>query len=127
VTDEGEEVRYFTADEANDLLPKVAPIVQQLQDAQEKMEERQDDVMESVPTNGGGAAHQEFLEASRTATGALEELEGLGIVVRDPSSGLIDFPSRRDEGVVFLCWRLGEESVAWWHPPETGFAGRQPL
>jgi len=127
MSDEGAEVRYFTVDEANALLPKVAPVVQQLHDDQEKMEERQDEVMGSVPTNGGGAAHQEFLEASARSTAALEELEGLGIVVRDASSGLIDFPSKRDEGVVFLCWRLGEDSVAWWHPPETGFAGRQPL
>jgi hypothetical protein len=126
VSEDGE-VRYYTVDEANELLPKIEPLVRLLRDAQEKMDERQNEVMESVPTNGGGAAHREFLEASNAATAALEELEGLSIVVRDPSSGLIDFPAERDGTEVYLCWRLGEDSVAWWHPPETGFAGRQPL
>jgi hypothetical protein len=82
---------------------------------------------ESIPTNGGGAVHREFLDASTQAAAALQRLEELGIVVRDPSSGLVDFPGIRDGREVFLCWRLGEEAVAWFHPPETGFAGRQPL
>ena len=51
----------------------------------------------------------------------------MGIVVRDPSSGLIDFPSKREGKVVFLCWRVGEERIAYWHDPESGFAGRKPL
>src|ERR1044072_9041157 len=95
MSDEGE-LRRFTAEEANALLPTVEPLVRLLQTSQEKMDAHQEEVIESVPTNGGGAAHQEFLDASAAATGALEELEGLGIVVRDPSSGLIDFPAERD-------------------------------
>jgi hypothetical protein len=122
-----QEPRYFTAAEANALLPSVGPLVEQLRSAQERMDERHDEVMDSVPTNGGGVVHREFLDASTEATKALAALEELGIVVRDPSSGLIDFPSIRDGVEVFLCWRLGEEAVEWWHPPETGFAGRQPL
>jgi hypothetical protein len=91
------------------------------------MEERYEAVMTSVPTNGGGATHREFLDASSRAATALKELTDLGIVVRDPSSGLIDFPAERDGEEIYLCWRLGEETIAWWHPPDTGFAGRQPL
>jgi hypothetical protein len=124
---EEEQVTHFTADEANALLPKVAPLVEELRDAHAIMEERQDDVTESIPTNGGGAVHREFLDASTRAAAALGTLEELGLVVRDPSSGLVDFPAIRDGREVFLCWRLGEEAVAWFHPPETGFAGRQPL
>jgi hypothetical protein len=124
---EEEQVTHFTAEEANALLPKVAPLVEELRDAHAIMEERQDDVTESIPTNGGGAVHRAFLDASRRAAAALQTLEELGLVVRDPSSGLVDFPGIRDGREVFLCWRLGEEAVAWFHPPETGFAGRQPL
>ena len=127
MTDEEKPVRYFSAEEANALLPTVGPLVEQLRDAQAIMEERQDEVTESIPTNGGGAVHREFLDASTRASKALNELVELGIVVRDPSSGLVDFPAMRDGSEVFLCWRLGEQSVAWFHPPETGFAGRQPL
>jgi hypothetical protein len=124
---EEEQVTHFTAEEANALLPKVAPLVEELRDAHAIMEDRQDDVTESIPTNGGGAVHREFLDASTRAAAALQSLEELGLVVRDPSSGLVDFPGIRDGSEVFLCWRLGEEAVAWFHPPETGFAGRQPL
>jgi len=49
------------------------------------------------------------------------------IVVRDVDQGLIDFPGRRDGREIYLCWRLGEESVDFWHDKETGFPGRQPL
>ena len=124
--DEGE-IRQFTADEANALLTTVEPLVRDLQEAHALMEERQDDVTESIPTNGGGAVHREFLEASTRAAKALQTLEEIGLVIRDPASGLVDFPAIRDGREVFLCWRLGEESVAWFHPPETGFAGRQPI
>ena len=127
MNEEEQVARRFTAEEANALLPKVAPLVEQLRDAQAVMEERQDDVTESIPTNGGGAVHREFLDASSRAADALRQLEDLGLVIRDPSSGLVDFPAIRDGREVFLCWRLGEETVAWFHPPEAGFAGRQPL
>jgi hypothetical protein len=120
-------VRYFSVEEANALLPTVAELVRELREAHEAMEERQDDVTESIPTNGGGTVHREFLDASTRAAKALDRLQELGIVVRDPSSGLVDFPAVREGQEVFLCWRLGEDSVAWFHPPETGFAGRQPL
>jgi hypothetical protein len=125
----GEErpVRRFTAEEANALLPAVTPLVEALRRAHAVMEERQDDVMESIPTNGGGVIHREFVDASTEAGRAIESLESLGLVVRDPSSGLVDFPAIIGGEEVFLCWRVGEASVAWWHPPETGFAGRQPI
>ena len=119
--------RLFSTEDANALLPTVAPLVEELRDAHEVMEQRQDEVMESVPTNGGGAVHREFLEATTRAAKAMGELQELGLVIRDPSSGLVDFPAVRDGHEVFLCWRLGEPSVAWFHPPETGFAGRRPL
>jgi hypothetical protein len=127
MTDEEKPVRFFSAAEANELLPTVGPLLEELKDAHSLMEERQDDVTESIPTNGGGAVHREFLDASTRAAKALSALQDLGLVVRDPSSGLVDFPALRDGTEVFLCWRLGEPAVAWFHPPETGFAGRQPL
>ena len=57
----------------------------------------------------------------------LQELSDLGVVLKDPFSGLIDFPSRMDGREVYLCWRLGEPEVAFWHELEAGFAGRQKL
>jgi len=51
----------------------------------------------------------------------------LGVVVKDVDAGLVDFPARRDEADVFLCWQLGEDDIAWWHGVEDGFRGRQAL
>ena len=59
---------------------------------------------------------------------AMDELTEKGIILRDPSRGLIDFPSRAPSGrVVLLCWQHGEQDLTWWHLPEDGFAGRRPL
>ena len=48
-------------------------------------------------------------------------------LLRDIEQGLIDFPGTRDGKEVFLCWRMGEDAVNYWHDPDTGFAGRRPL
>ncbi|HEX9695798.1 MAG TPA: DUF2203 domain-containing protein [Actinomycetota bacterium] len=119
--------RRFTAEEANALLPTVAPLIEALREAQRAMEDSHDQVTSAAAGNGGGEPGTAFLEANERAGAMLARLEALGIVVRDPSTGLIDFPGERDGEEIFLCWRLGEDSVAWWHPVDTGIAGRQPL
>ena len=53
---------------------------------------------------------------------------GSGVIVRDIQMGLIDFPAVRDGQLIFLCWRRGEAlRIDWWHPTNTGIAGRRPL
>jgi len=119
--------KRYTVEQANEALPAIVPLLEQLRDAQRAMAERHDDVVSSAAGNGGGSAGKEFLEASQAAGRALAEINTLGIFVRDPDSGLIDFPAERDGEEIYLCWRLGEDAVAWWHPTDSGFAGRQPL
>lgn len=119
--------KQFTGEEANGLLATVVPMLEILREAHAKMDALQERVTDSVPTNGGGRAHREFTEASARAAAIVQKLDEMGIVVRDPATGLIDFPSERDGAEVYLCWRLGEPFVAWWHPTDSGFAGRQPL
>jgi len=56
------------------------------------------------------------------------ELQELGVELKDPSRGLIDFPSLRAERVVYLCWQIGDgDEVGWWHEVDAGYAGRQML
>ena len=55
------------------------------------------------------------------------ELEAVGVEVRDREIGLVDFPCESLGRRVFLCWKHGEERVAWWHEPGAGLAGRRPL
>lgn len=56
-----------------------------------------------------------------------QELEQLGVELKDPFQGLLDFRARREGREVCLCWRLGEERVGHWHEVEAGFAGRRPI
>ena len=121
------EQRLFDVEQANAALAEVVPLLERLRAAHATMDQRQDEVTTSAPTNGGGAAHAAFLQAGGEVSRVLDALERLGVVVRDPATGLIDFPSERDDEPVFLCFRLGETEVAWWHPTDTGFSGRRPL
>ncbi len=61
---------------------------------------------------------------SRTALRVLDEV---GVQVKSVEEGLLDFPSERDGEDVLLCWRAGEERVAFWHGVDEGFAGRKPI
>ena len=58
---------------------------------------------------------------------ALGELLRHGVELKDPQTGLIDFQHERDGRVVYLCWKLGEKRIDWWHEMDTGIAGRLPL
>ena len=57
----------------------------------------------------------------------VEEIEGLGCVLKDLDIGLVDFPCRVGERELYLCWKLGEPRIQFWHSVEEGFAGRKPL
>jgi hypothetical protein len=57
----------------------------------------------------------------------LEHLESLGIVVRDLDAGLVDIPTVRDGEQAWLCWRLADPDLGWWHTTREGFTSRRPL
>jgi hypothetical protein len=87
-----------------------------------------------IASNGGGVRPHEIDELQATieaeSTGVVrcvEELQSLGVVVKDLDQGLVDFPARRGDEEVLLCWHVGEDEVAYWHSLEGGFAGRKPL
>ena len=97
-------------------------------------EERRDEAVRHISGNGGGippaelgALHEEVEAAVVDLGRALEEVQELGVVVKDIDSGLVDFPSVREGEPVLLCWRLGEDEVRFWHGLEDGFAGRRPI
>lgn len=129
--------RNFTPDEANELLPIVRPLVERMVEAKRALDAAQaeaDDVSTRISGNGGGLPPARLAEVdagvSRRATelaGVLEEIQALGVVVKDLDTGLVDFPSVRDGRDVLLCWQLGEDEVAFWHGYDDGYAGRRPI
>jgi hypothetical protein len=129
--------RYFTADEANELLPTVRPLVERMVAHRRSLAlatVRHARIAAMIATNGGGVRPgevdhlQEEMEAEAAeVVRSVEELQALGILVKDLDEGLIDFPALRGDEEVLLCWRLGEDEIAFWHSVEDGFAGRKPL
>jgi len=88
----------------------------------------------AIGGNGGGyaasdlnAAQAELERLNEEAATTVDELEELGVVVKDLDLGLLDFPALREGEEVELCWRVGEDSVEYWHRIGEGFAGRKPI
>ena len=121
--------RHFTLEQAQQLLPQIEPMVRKLHEAGARLTDAElhELLSDAAPGNGGGEPGRAVGEAFVELRSLLGELQGQGIVVRDVSRGLIDFPSIRDGEEIYLCWEVGEPRVAWWHEPDAGFAGRQPL
>jgi hypothetical protein len=127
--------RLFTLDGALTLLPTVRQLVLEIQAARsdvERLTMELDRLLSLSVANGHLAADQAgarraVQEAATRLDAVMSELDGLGVQLKSIDDGLVDFPSDRDGRVVNLCWRLGEETIAWWHELDTGFAGRQPL
>ena len=124
-----ESPRRYTVEQANAALPWVSERLVRIQGALEDLLSSDGArALELIdPHRGGGYPGRFVAAATLRLVAATSELEALDIVVRDPAAGLIDFPSIRDGEEIYLCWKSGEDRVAWWHAPEAGFAGRQPL
>jgi hypothetical protein len=120
---------FYSVEEANALLPKLKPLLERIRDTQRALAKDKTvaAVREKASHNGGGLPGRHLSELARTLERDLHQLQEWGIVLRDPSIGLIDFFHQRQGETVFLCWKLGEAKVEWWHPVETGIAGRERL
>ena len=119
--------KEYTAEEANALLPSLRASLERIREARQVVLSGGERIRRAAPLDGGERQGQEFWDALQTLRREVEGLNEQGIVLRDPESGLVDFPARRGGEEIFLCWRLGEDRVAYWHGPDSGFAGRKPL
>ena len=121
--------KFYSVEEANALLPKLKPVLQRIRDTQEALarDKTVAAVREKAAHNGGGLPGRHLSELTRALDRDLRQLQEWGIVLRDPGIGLIDFFHQREGETVFLCWKLGETDLEWWHPVNTGIAGREHL
>lgn len=132
--------RYFTPEEANQALPLVraivSDIVRQFRDVQERKErlERIRRPKNAPPREGTDLYSEEVAQIedelekdAATLQGYIDELDKLGVHLKDVVRGLVDFPSLMDGREVYLCWLLGEDDVSHWHELDAGFQGRQSL
>jgi hypothetical protein len=127
-------MQLFTVEQANRTLPLVRKIVQDVVQQHRRWREailELDLVVSSIraddPSERASALERAVQGLAREIDGYKRELEDLGIQLKDPRLGLVDFPSEMAGRNVLLCWRLGEPEVQYWHEIDSGYAGRQPL
>lgn len=121
------EERRFALEDAEALLPELRERLPRLRDARRRLIAASERVSEEVARDGGGVAGTDVLLAERDLRAELEWLAGHGVLLRDAEEGLVDFPSERDGQPMYLCWRLDEAGIGWWHDLTSGFVGRRPL
>lgn len=122
--------QYFSPEEANSMLDVIRPTVEEIMRIHQRVVERQPEAwpaIERAAGNGGNRAASELVPEFEKLRSLMQVLKEQGVIVKDMSVGLLDFPSLRDGREVYLCWKYGEDRVAFWHDVDAGFAGRQPL
>ncbi|MGH2526677.1 MAG: DUF2203 domain-containing protein, partial [Actinomycetota bacterium] len=110
------------------MLPDLRERLVRIREARQVLLQTAELVTERVATDGGGShGGREYWDAQHALKAEIERLSEENILLRDPETGLVDFPGEREGRRVWLCWRLGEDRVANWHEIDTGFIGRRPL
>ena len=124
------EQRLFSPDEATRALPLVQRIVADVAAQAKALSElevaaREADIRGDGETLEALAGNRDdVMDRVRELS---DELEQVGCYLKDVHTGLVDFPALHEGRVVYLCWRVGEPSVAYWHEVDAGFAGRRPI
>lgn len=104
---------FYTPKLAEEHLPEVKGTVERVIEIKNETDHAKDDV--------------EMTEAMKRLESEVRKLEELGCVLRDMSLGLVDFPAVRLGERVWLCWKLGEDHVGFWHTRHEGYTGRKPI
>jgi len=126
-------MRVFTVEQANKTLPLVRRIVEDVVAQHRRWRETilELDLVASASRldeqSRGEELEQRALGLARELDGYQRELADLGIQLKDPRLGLVDFPAELDGRPVLLCWHLGEPEVRFLHEVDAGYAGRRPL
>jgi len=127
--------RRFTLQEAESLLPRLSGLLAEIQARNADYETfRQRVEALRLKMKGNGHMRTDLKEAQAGLERSAEEVNRLaqalqetGCELKDIDQGLVDFRREMDGREVYLCWKLGETSIAWWHELDTGFPGRRPL
>jgi hypothetical protein len=130
--------RYFTLDEARQQLPVADRAIREAIHARamyQEAEQKLDALTQRIFISGGMTVDRAAFEALKNAKqsgaerlhAAMEELEGVGCLIKDLHIGLIDFPTLYQGEEVYLCWQLGEDDIRFWHGVQEGFAGRKAI
>ncbi|MCV0392363.1 MAG: DUF2203 domain-containing protein [Nitrosopumilus sp.] len=122
---------YFTTNEANAALPDV---IKKFESALGKKNEIAKIEQQLQITVSSTNSFEEYVNLKQKLNSAItkfyesvEILENTGVVVKSIDQGLLDFPSKRFDEEVWLCWKYGETEIKFWHEKDSGFMGRKPI
>jgi hypothetical protein len=122
--------RVFSLDQANQLIPRLQAHLTAAHQARAVLARIKPEIRrasEHAHLGGGSPAGVLYLQALQHVNQHLQAIHELGVLVKDVDLGLCDFPYLVEGRVVYLCWKLGEEEIGWWHETTTGFKDRHPL
>jgi hypothetical protein len=130
--------KIFSLTEAERLRVELEPTLIEAMETHRKLagyDEQLGNLAERIGRSGGMQVNYERVAKQRVERNklqeaveqALEKIQSSGCVVKDLGIGLLDFPSRIDNQDVYLCWKLGEDRIRFYHRQDEGFAGRKPL
>jgi hypothetical protein len=130
--------RRFSLAEAQSLIPRVDRLLREavsLKSQYQEAEQEMQAIMQRVTLMGGMMVDRDGVidtrnrrDETRSKLGtAIEQVQEVGCVVKDLDIGLIDFPTLFRDEEVYLCWKLGEDKIAFWHGVDEGFRGRKAI
>ena len=129
--DNEDDSRHYTLNDAIELLPAVRDVVEKVQQiwltaGAERRAFQAIQTSRKTPIEIS-LVHQSLVAALWDVQPLVAWLQSKDIVLRDPSTGLIDFPSQIEGEDAFLCWRLGEDEIRYWHSTDEGFENRKRI
>jgi hypothetical protein len=138
MADETPEPRIFTLKSAERARRELEPTLAEAVESRQKMTELDEtlgQVSQRIAMMGGVTLPHESLGRVRlerdqleaVVRAAVERIQAAGCIIKDLDVGLVDFPARMNDEEIYLCWRLGEDRIRFWHRPDEGFAGRKPI
>ncbi len=129
-------IKVFTVEEAKALIPRLTELLQELQSQRESIaaQEVEIDALELVteqkegqPANILAASVEKYNHTVARFYAIIDEVQATGCFLKDIDLGLVDFYTLYQGRVVYLCWRLGEKEIQFWHEVGRGYSYRQPL
>ena len=120
----------FTVAEANELIPQLRSHFTAIRRAKTILVQTSDDIKKAsanAHSGGGSQFGSLYIRALHDVSSNLQAIHDLGVVVKDVNAGLCDFPYSHEGRIVYLCWKLGETEIRWWHELSLGYKDRIPL
>jgi hypothetical protein len=133
-----DESKLFSLSEAERLRAQLEPVLIEAIEARRKfgdLDDQLNEVAERIQRSGGmlvpfervGRLRMERNNLEESIRAALERIQSTGCIVKDLEVGLLDFPARMNGEEVYLCWKLGEDRIRFYHRQDEGFSGRKPI